>query len=92
VKIDVAPLATAEGDPAMMKQVWANLLSNAIKYTARREIAEIQVGCNADQTNAYFVRDNGAGFDMAHAKGLFEVFRRCIQNRNLKGPGPDWRS
>jgi signal transduction histidine kinase len=84
----VADLPPVEGDGAMLKQVWVNLLSNAVKYTKRREQVEIQVGFTArDQENEFFVKDNGAGFDMKYADKLFGVFQRLHHKEDFEGTG-----
>jgi light-regulated signal transduction histidine kinase (bacteriophytochrome) len=84
----VADLPPVEGDGAMLKQVWVNLLSNAVKYTKRREQAIIQVGFTArDQENEFFIKDNGAGFDMKYADKLFGVFQRLHHKEDFEGTG-----
>ncbi len=66
----------------MLRQVWANLLSNAVKFSSRREHPAIEVGGRREGSESvYFVRDNGAGFDMEYAGRLFKMFQR------LHGPG-----
>jgi len=85
-KIGVMP--TCPGDPALLKQVWINLLSNAIKYSRGREPAIVEVGCLCDgEAKAYFVRDNGAGFDMQYANKLFGVFQRLHRTDEFEGTG-----
>lgn len=80
----VAPLPPCEGDPAMLRQVWINLLSNALKYTRLRPMAKVEVGF---RDGAYYVRDNGAGFDMKHAHKLFQVFERLHRAEDFEGSG-----
>ena len=78
----------AQGDPALLKQVWINLLSNAIKYSRHAEQARIEVGVLAEpQPNVFFVRDNGAGFDMKYADKLFGVFQRLHRADEFEGTG-----
>ena len=72
----------------MLKQVWVNLLSNAIKYTRDRQPAIVEVGCTRENgENVYFVRDNGAGFDMQYANKLFGVFQRLHRADEFEGTG-----
>ncbi len=89
IAFTVGRLGTAQADPAMLKQVLANLLSNAIKFTRNRNPAAVEVGCRteADSPTVYFVRDNGAGFDMHHADKLFGVFQRLHSANEYEGTG-----
>jgi hypothetical protein len=81
-------LADCEGDPQLLKQVWMNLISNAIKYTGRRTKAIIEIGSTlASNEITYFIKDNGAGFDMKHAKKLFGVFKRLHKHDDFEGVG-----
>lgn len=77
VRFAIAPGVTANGDPDLLRVVLDNLLSNAWKYTCNNSQAQIEFGVDADgKDGAYFVRDNGAGFDMAEAHRLFNPFQR----------------
>jgi signal transduction histidine kinase len=89
IAFTVGRLGTAQADPPMLKQVLANLLSNAIKFTRNRNPAAVEVGCRteADSPTVYFVRDNGAGFDMHHADKLFGVFQRLHSANEYEGTG-----
>jgi two-component system, OmpR family, phosphate regulon sensor histidine kinase PhoR len=88
IEISIGELPSAQADPALLRQVWFNLLSNAIKYTRGREVAQIEIGCQTqDGHNVFFVRDNGAGFDMQHASRLFEVFQRLHSEKEFEGIG-----
>ena len=81
-------LPTARGDAALLRQVWVNLLSNALKYTGRREKAVIEVGSQSKEgATVYFVKDNGAGFDMRYADKLFGVFQRLHRAEDYEGTG-----
>jgi len=81
-------LPPAIGDSALIRQVWVNLISNAIKFTSGKKRAVIEVGStqSKDET-VYYVRDNGAGFDMEYANNLFGVFQRLHSESEFEGTG-----
>jgi PAS domain S-box-containing protein len=84
----LADLRPAYGDAALVRQILVNLLSNALKYSSRAPKPRIEVGGAAvGGKYAYFVRDNGAGFDMARATKLFEPFQRMHTNAEFPGTG-----
>jgi PAS domain S-box-containing protein len=87
--IEVGALPSAEGDPALLRQVWFNLLSNAIKYSAPRgTAAKVQVtGERRGDLLHYSVIDNGVGFDMRYADKLFGVFQRLHTQDEFEGTG-----
>jgi len=88
VEIAIGDLPACQADPALLKQVWLNLMSNAFKYTRKQEMAVIAVGCQEqDGATAYFVRDNGVGFDMRYADKLFGVFQRLHRAEDYEGTG-----
>ena len=81
-------LPPCQADPSLLRQVFVNLLSNAIKYTRPREITRIEIGSQpAPEGPAYFVRDNGVGFDMRYAHKLFGVFQRLHRAEDFEGTG-----
>jgi signal transduction histidine kinase len=85
----VSKLGMAEADLALLKQALVNLLGNAIKFTRHRNPAVIEVGCRQEARNGrvYYVKDNGAGFDMQHARKLFGVFERLHRSDEYEGTG-----
>lgn len=88
IELVVAPGLRAQGDPRLLRIVFDNLLGNAWKFTSKQERAAIEVGTMShDGTTAYFVRDNGAGFDMAYAGKLFGAFQRLHAMTEYPGTG-----
>lgn len=84
--IDELPAANA--DPALIKQVWINLIGNAVKYTNQKEKAIVHIGAGTnDNKTVYFIKDNGAGFDMKYADKLFGVFQRLHASTEFEGTG-----
>jgi signal transduction histidine kinase len=76
------------GDRAMMKQVWLNLVSNALKYSRGKDPAVIEIGLeNREGEEIFYIRDNGAGFDMKYADKLFGVFQRLHRETEFEGTG-----
>jgi light-regulated signal transduction histidine kinase (bacteriophytochrome) len=88
VAVDIAPNLKVSGDRHLLRAMLENLLGNAWKFTSKRSDARIEVGvtgCGSDL--AYFVRDNGAGFDVQYADKLFGVFQRLHSDREYPGTG-----
>jgi light-regulated signal transduction histidine kinase (bacteriophytochrome) len=82
------PMPAAWGDRSLVRQVWINLLSNAVKFTGATDAPLIQAGGVAgSRENAYYVRDNGAGFDMRYYDKLFGVFQRLHSVKEFPGTG-----
>src|SRR6266496_2937187 len=88
IEFKVGKLPTAHGDPSLLHQVWVNLISNAIKFTSKKERAVIEIGTKrSDDENVYYVRDNGAGFNIQYVDKLFGVFQRLHSEDEFEGTG-----
>jgi signal transduction histidine kinase len=88
VEFVIDPGLRAEGDPGLIRVVLENLLGNSWKFTSKRDHARIEVGrTQANGASAYFVRDNGAGFDPAYADRLFGAFQRLHAVSEFPGTG-----
>ena len=88
VAVNIAPDLPVHADPALMAVVMDNLVGNAWKYSAKVDIARIIVGTTvSDDGICYFVRDNGAGFDMQYAHKLFKPFQRLHHADEFEGTG-----
>jgi PAS domain S-box-containing protein len=89
-EIRVCAGMVVRADPGLMKIAVENLLQNALKYSSKQEVSHIEVGAleqrDADGT-VFFVRDNGAGFDMAYANKLFSPFQRLHGMNEYAGTG-----
>ncbi len=80
----IETLPPCRADPALLRVVLVNLISNAVKYSRKAASPTVEIG-HAD--GAYFVRDNGVGFDMAHTTNLFGVFQRLHRQEEFEGTG-----
>jgi signal transduction histidine kinase len=87
VEIHVGELPPCTGDPVLLRQVLSNLIGNALKYSRDSVPARVEVGFEAGSPPTYFVRDSGAGFDMAHADKLFQPFQRLQEAAQFEGSG-----
>jgi light-regulated signal transduction histidine kinase (bacteriophytochrome) len=87
-EIQVGNLHGCYADPILLQQVFTNLLTNAIKFSRKTTPAQVEVGSlETPQGSAYFVRDNGVGFDMQYAEKLFKVFQRLHSQEEFEGTG-----
>lgn len=86
IKIQALPAACV--DPSLFSQVWINLISNAIKYSGKKAHPEIEIGSDVQgKETVYYVKDNGAGFDMLYADKLFGTFQRLHDASDFEGSG-----
>ena len=84
--ITIDPGMTADADPKLLRVALENLLNNAVKFSSKVERPQIHFGFDQEQ-QAFFIRDNGAGFDMYYAGKLFNAFNRLHGDRDFKGSG-----
>ena len=86
--VEIVEGLSARGDERLITIVLENLLGNAWKYTAKRQEAQIAFGQeNKGNETVFYVRDNGAGFDMAYSGQLFVPFRRLHRDVEFEGTG-----
>ena len=88
VEFVIGDALTAEGDAPLLRVVLVNLLGNAWKFTAKRSDARIEFGTTGENgSRQFFIRDNGAGFDMTYVHKLFGAFQRLHGNGEFAGTG-----
>jgi PAS domain S-box-containing protein len=86
--IHIARLPVVRGDSSLIRQVWVNLISNALKFTSKKERPVIEIASKASRDEiTFYVRDNGAGFEMEYADKLFGVFQRLHSESEFSGTG-----
>jgi light-regulated signal transduction histidine kinase (bacteriophytochrome) len=86
--ITIHDLAPAHCDLSLINQVWVNLISNAIKYSSKKSNPVIEIGSfSRSNETVYYIKDNGAGFDMRFARSLFTVFKRLHARADFDGTG-----
>ncbi|MGD8592745.1 MAG: PAS domain S-box protein [Gammaproteobacteria bacterium] len=87
-KISIEPKLRVQGDVNLLHIMLQNLIANAWKYTGKKAVAEITLGkLDAEQNNIFYIRDNGAGFDMRYANKLFGAFQRLHGSDEFEGTG-----
>ena len=88
ITLNVETLPEIKGDEDLIRQVWINLISNAIKYTMKKPEAIIEIGSSStDKEITFYIKDNGAGFNVKYAEKLFGVFQRLHKPRDFEGIG-----
>ena len=88
ISVTIKNLENITGDRHMLKQVFINLISNAFKYSSKRKEPVIEIGCCQENGFCtYYVKDNGAGFDMLYYDKLFGVFQRLHSSNEFEGTG-----
>lgn len=87
-QLNVGGLPNVEADRSLIRQVWFNLIENAIKYSGKSDRAEVEIGYSESGNDiTYYIRDNGAGFNMDYIDKLFGVFQRLHSNEEFEGTG-----
>lgn len=88
IEFNIGNLPNAYGDRAMLGQVFQNLIGNAIKFTRQKDPGIIEVGGRKEGKEiVYYVKDNGAGFDMKYINKLFGLFQRLHSPEEFEGTG-----
>ena len=85
---DIESLPLINGDRTLIRIVWQNLIENAVKYTSHNDIAAIKIGSSSNSSDiTFFIKDNGAGFDMRYVERIFGIFQRLHTNEEFEGTG-----
>jgi signal transduction histidine kinase len=88
IKFVLGDLPQVPADAGLVRQIWVNLFSNALKFTRHKQPAIIEAGAKVGPHEViYYVRDNGAGFDMSFVDKLFGVFQRLHDQKDFEGTG-----
>ncbi len=87
IKLEILSLPKAFGNYPMIKQVIINLLDNAIKFSNKGNKALISIGYSEKNEGAYYIKDNGCGFDSKFSKDVFQIFKRVTSNSKIEGTG-----
>ena len=87
-QITINALLPAYADHGLLRQVWVNLVSNAVKYSGKKEKPVIEIGSTDEGDEVmYYIKDNGAGFNMKYVDKLFGVFQRLHNPNEFEGTG-----
>ena len=88
VEVEIKPLPTAYGDWSMIRQVMISLVSNAFKFSRHKDPMAVEIGgMKQENETVFYVKDNGAGFDMQYVGKLFGVFQRLHSPEEFEGTG-----
>lgn len=88
IQIHIGTLPHAMADRALITQVWTNFISNAIKYSSKKDQPRVDIDSFKEKNDTvFFIKDNGAGFDMEYAEKLFGVFQRLHKQTEFEGTG-----
>lgn len=88
IELNIKELENCKADANMIRQVWINLVSNALKYSRKKDVTRIEIGSEVmPQEVVYYIKDNGAGFDMKFMNKLFGVFQRLHRAEDFEGTG-----
>jgi signal transduction histidine kinase len=86
IEFVIEPDLEADGDPRLIRVALENLLGNAVKFSSKKPESRIEFAWDPEK-KAYFIRDNGAGFDMFYANRLFNAFNRLHGDKDFRGSG-----
>ncbi len=86
ITFHIEPDLSADADSRLVRAALENLFGNAVKFSSKKELTTIEFGWDKEK-NAWFVRDNGAGFDMSYAGKLFSAFHRLHGDKDFRGSG-----
>lgn len=88
IRFEIQDIPNVRADQPAVRQLWVNLISNAIKYTKKAESPVIQIGSmESEEGTVFYIKDNGAGFNMQYYHKLFGVFQRLHSNSEFEGTG-----
>ncbi|MEI8201152.1 MAG: ATP-binding protein [Eubacteriales bacterium] len=88
IEFNIEPMPLIFADLEMIKSVWNNFIENAVKFTRKKDLAKISIGAKENEIETvFYIKDNGAGFDMNYVSKLFAVFQRLHSREEYEGTG-----